>query len=320
MGLRVLFFGNSGSTFSNRHFGALRKSACTIAAVVDTPPAKRTSTNPRGGSEAAAPFTQVARRLKVPIFEPARTDSLRFVRAIEKLHPDLFVAVGYTGIFKKSLLEVPKILAANFHASLLPAYRGKHPVFWALRNDERSAGLTVHVMEAGIDTGDILYQVRVRTRRRDSVASLYEKIIDRSLPLVGRLVKDAAKGTLCRRPQSRSGASCYSSVSEEDFRLDWSEDARKLERWICASPGRCFCDIAGVRTFFMDARAERGFTRRAPGTIVRLGRKTCTIAAGKGLLRLQSVRLKRPDSQESIAEMCRRLGVEKDRCIMSKGN
>jgi len=320
MGLRVVFFGNSGSAFSNRHFGALRESACTIVAAVDTPPAERTSTNPRAGSKGAAPFSQLARRLKVPVFQPVKTDSFRFVRAVEKLHPDLFVAVGYTGILKKSLLEVPKILAANFHASLLPAYRGRHPVFWALRNGERWAGLTVHVMEARIDTGDILYQVRLRTRRRDSVASLYERIIDRSLPLVRRLVEDAPKGTLSRRPQGRAGASCYSSVGEEDFKLDWSEDARKLERWICASPGRCFFDIAGERVFIMDARAEGGLAHRAPGTIVRLGRKTCAIAAGKGLLRLRGVKLKRPDSQKSIAELCRRLGVKKGKYIMSKEN
>ena len=58
---------------------------------------------------------------------------------------------------------LPKLVAANFHASLLPAYRGKHPLFWALRHGELWTGLTVHVMAPGFDTGEILYQIRVRT-------------------------------------------------------------------------------------------------------------------------------------------------------------
>ncbi len=73
------------------------------------------------------------------------------------LCPDMFVAVGYTDLLRAPLLAVPRILAANFHASLLPAYRGRHPVFWALRHGERWAGLTVHVMDEGFDTGDVLY-------------------------------------------------------------------------------------------------------------------------------------------------------------------
>ena len=97
-------------------------------------------------------------------------------------------------LLKAEILAVPRLLAANFHASLLPAYRGKHPLFWALRNGERWTGLTVHVMDGGLDTGDILYQVRVRTRRDDTVASLYDRVIGRSLPLVGRLIADAEAG------------------------------------------------------------------------------------------------------------------------------
>ena len=206
MRLKVIFFGNSQSVFSNRHFNALAKSACKILAVVDAPAAKRASTNPSKLTDVPA-FTETARQLNIAVFEPSDPNSLEFVQVMEELSPDLFVAVGYTNLLKPALLAVPRIPAVNFHASLLPAYRGKHPVFWALRNGERWAGLTVHVMEPSVDTGDILYQVRLPTRRRDSVASLYNRIIDRSIELVPRLVDDAANNRFVRRPQSQTGAS-----------------------------------------------------------------------------------------------------------------
>ena len=307
MELRVVFFGNSQSTFSNRHFEALIASGCVIAAVVDAPPAKRDSTNPGVGSR---PFTEVARQHEIAVFEPANPNGSQFVEEMQKLSPDMFIAVGYPNLLKSMLLAVPKIISANFHASLLPAYRGKHPVFWALRNGERSAGLTVHAMDQKLDTGDILYQVRVRTRKCDSVASLYKRIIDRSVGLVGRLVEDTDNGRLKPKTQCQKGRSYYSSVSEEHFKLDWSADAEQLRRWICASPGKCFSDIGGRRVFFLDGHVESNLAGQAPGTVIRLGRRCCVIATGEQALRLCNVK-----SQKSMAQFCRDIGIHDGNCI-----
>lgn len=306
---RVVFLGNSQSLFSNRHFQVLAGSKCKIVAVVDTPPAKRTTTNPMK-SAAFQPFPSIARLRKIRILEPANPNSSRFVGEMKKLFPDLFLAIGYIYLLKPPLLAVPKIVAVNFHASLLPAYRGKHPVFWALRNGERWAGLTVHVMDPHFDTGDILYQVRVPTRRKDSVGTLYDRIMDRSVGLVPRFIDDAADGKLPRRSQGRAGASYYSSTREKDFQLDFSGDAERLRRWICTSPGLCFVDICGQRVFFLDAELEPGTSRRPAGTVIRVGRANCTVTTGRGLLRLG--RTKPASGKEiSMAKLCRDLGIAK---------
>ncbi len=307
MPLRVVFFGNSQSVFSNRHFQALLNTPCRVVGAVDVPPSKRASTNPTLTD--FPNFAAIVHQHGLPIFEPASPNLLDFVKAMGDLSPDLFLAVGYTNLLKEPILAIPRMLAANFHASLLPAYRGKHPVFWALRRGERWAGLTVHAMDLGLDTGDILYQVRVRTRKRDSVATLYDRIIDRSLNLVGRLLEDAEHGTLPRRPQPKSGASYYSSVSEEDFRLDWSRDAEQLRRWIQTSPGQCFLDVAGQRIFFLDAELAERRDDVSPGLLVQMGRTSCTVAAGKGALRLRWVRTAQGE-EKSLPQMCRELGLE----------
>lgn len=309
-GLKVVYFGNSQGVFSNRYFQALMATPGAIAAVVDTPAAKRKSTNTRP-LNGVVPFTEAAQARKIPVFAPDKPNDPEFVQTLARLAPDLFLAAGYMNLLKPPLLAVPRRLAANFHASLLPAYRGKHPLFWALRNAERWVGLTVHVMDAGLDTGDILYQVRVRTRKQDSVETVYERIMERSAALVSRLLADLAKGTLRRRPQGTAGGSCYSSVTENDFRLNWTDDAQRLQRWICASPGQCFCEIAaGQRIFLMDAKAVPQARGARPGRIMKLGGSAGTIAARRGSLRVRRVRCPGGDVV-SMAAFLRDRGLKK---------
>ncbi len=307
MGLRVVFFGNSQSIFSNRHFQALTETPAQIVGVVDTPPAKRATTSPP--SAQYPPFVEVARRHSIPVFEPPSPNGPDFVAAVGGLSPDLFIAVGYASVLKESILAVPRILSANFHASLLPAYRGMHPVFWALRAGERWAGLTVHVMDPGIDTGDIIYQVRVRTRRDDTVQTLYDRIMGRSLPLLERLVADAGKGAIPRRPQPPGGRSYYSKATDDQFRIDWSWDAERIRRWITSTPGQCFCEVGSQRVYLEGAERAPAPVGAVPGHLVGIGRMWCTVAAGHGAVR---VRWARPEEGKprSMAQFCRELGLK----------
>ena len=306
--LKVVFFGHSQTLFSNRHFQALQKIPCQLLGVVDTPRSNWSSTDVRPQVEFRS-FAEVARAGGIPVWEPVSPNEPDFVKVLTDLAPDLLLAVGYTKLLKDSLLAVPRILAVNFHASLLPAYRGKHPVFWALRNGERWVGLTVHVMDPHFDTGDILYQVRVRTRKSDSVSTLYDRIMDRSVGLVGRLLHDVERGQIRRTPQPAQGASYYSSTRVEDFKVDWSREAEQLRRWIQTSPGQCFADIAGRRVFLMDAEVVARRSELAPGVLIRTGRTSCTVAAGKDALHVRKVR-EDPDGEKSAPQLLRELGLE----------
>jgi methionyl-tRNA formyltransferase len=307
MALRIVFFGNSASLFSNRHFGALVQTGCDPVAVVDAPPARRSSSSTQPSGMLA--FVSSAAKRGIPVFEPASTQEPEFLAALGNLAPDLFLAVGYPNILRPAALAIPRLAAVNFHASLLPAYRGKHPVFWCLRNGERWSGLTVHIMDAGIDTGDLLYQVRVRTRRDNTVDTLYDRIMVKSVQLISRLVRDAGRGHLRRFPQPEAGRSYFSSIIEEDFRLRWSQEARQLCRWIRMTPGKCFVELAGERIFFQEAEIDRSFPQQAPGRILTLGRVWGTIATGRGALRLGQVR--RADMRQlSFPGLCRELGLQ----------
>jgi methionyl-tRNA formyltransferase len=302
--LRVVFFGNSEGVFSNRYFVALSEVSCSIVAVVDVPPSGRSSTNDASNKPS---FVEYARAQGLPSYEPASPNSPEFVETMRGLRPDLFLAVGYLNRLREELLSIPTVLAVNFHASLLPAYRGLHPVFRTLRAGERWGGLTIHVVDSGLDTGDILYQVRVRTRRDDSVGSLYNRIMDRGVGLVGRLIADAEKGTLRRRPQPVGSGSYYSSLSDADFRLDWSRPAEELRRWVCTTPGRCFFEVGGGRVFALDA-AVTPVPNAQPGELGRLGRRRCVIGAGGAGISLGRVRTEA--GVQNAADWCRDQGLK----------
>jgi methionyl-tRNA formyltransferase len=285
----AVFFGSSDSAFSNRHFDALLRTGCRVAAVVDVPPARRVSTN---ASRAEGPgFAQAARQAGIACFEPARAGDPAFLEALRGLGPDLFVAVGYMLVLPAEALAIPRVIAANFHASLLPAYRGKHPVFRALRAGEPECGLTVHEIAAGIDTGDIIFQVRVPVLDTDGVASLYGRIMDASLPLVGELVAAAERGRVPRRPQGSEGSSYFGATTEEDFRVSWSMDAPEIVRWVRATPGQCFVQAAGAKVFLMDAAARPGAPGATPGTVLGAGPGVCRMACGHGSVEIARVRV-----------------------------
>jgi len=298
MSLRIVFFGNSENVFSNRHFDALRQTPCDIVAIVDAPPSRRSSTNP--AVSAVPSFAAVAEAMGIACHAPEDPNAPEVIQALRQLSPDLFVAAGYTGLLKRDILAVPKLLAANFHASLLPAYRGRSPLFWAIRNGESQSGLTVHVMDEGLDTGDVLYQVRVAIDPNDSVESLYAKVIDASVPLIGRLVADA-DGNLVRTPQPSAGGSYFSGATEDDFRLDWTQPAETLRRWICATPGKCFLNAQGVRIFADEAEAVSTPADLAAGTVLAVDEAGVCVVTAEGLLRLRRVHVNHNENTEASA-------------------
>ena len=308
--MNIVFWGDAANEFSNRHYLALAQACgdaaaqgcggapCRVAAVVDSPKSGWVSTR-QGGSNDSPPFDLAARELGIPAVQPEEPNSQAVIASIASVQPDLFVAVGYTRRLGASLLALPRLGAVNFHASLLPAYRGKHPVFWALHFGERTAGLTVHRMDPRIDAGEILYQVRVRTRLDDTVASLYERIMLKSVGLMTHLVRDACRDRLAGRPQEESSSSYFWSTTPEDFRISFTLPAELIGRRTAATPGRCWFPLQGRRIMSVEAALEsrrseepgqsgrhRGVAP-APGAVLTIGRRHVVVAANPGKVRLR---------------------------------
>jgi len=251
--VRTVFFGARGVEFSGRHFARICKSDAEVAAVVDSPPGSVDSTNIR---KADRSIDEASRRLGVPLFRPASPGNPDFIEEISGLQPDLIVSAGYWGILPKRLLEIPKMASVNFHASLLPRHCGKHPVFWALWYGDTETGITLHHMNEGIDTGDIVYVKRVRVLPRDRVPTLYNRIMNASMPLVDRLFRDTAEGRVPRKPQSSKGYSYNFDLTGKDLRLDFEVPASLLDKRVKISAKRLYFEYEGKKWEVMKCRAK----------------------------------------------------------------
>jgi methionyl-tRNA formyltransferase len=133
-----------------------------------------------------------------------------FVSAVRARHIDLIVVAGFARILKASVLGAPRLGCINVHPSLLPAYRGPHPVYWALANCERVTGVTVHYMDLGIDTGNIILQREVPIIPDDTEASLHPRLARVAASLLGESIALLAAGTAPSIPQDESRATYYS--------------------------------------------------------------------------------------------------------------
>lgn len=101
---------------------------------------------------------RIARKNNLLHIESKDVNSVEVIRTIQKIKPNLIISVNFNQIIKKELLDIPNLGSINIHASLLPKYRGRAPLNWAILNGEENVGITVHYIDEGIDTGQIILQ------------------------------------------------------------------------------------------------------------------------------------------------------------------
>jgi methionyl-tRNA formyltransferase len=115
----------------------------------------------RGRKVSAPPVSEVAQAQKIALLQPKQIREAVFLQDLAALRPDMMVVAAYGKILPREVLSLAPLGCYNVHASLLPAYRGAAPIQWAIINGEDHTAVTVHFVDEGIDTGDILVQKKV---------------------------------------------------------------------------------------------------------------------------------------------------------------
>jgi methionyl-tRNA formyltransferase len=114
-------------------------------------------------------------KYKIPYLKHENINSHEFIGSISIYHCDLFVSMSFNQIFKTKIINMSKYKIINCHAGMLPFYRGRNILNWALINDEKEFGITVHFVDEGIDTGDIILQRAFPITDHDNYATLLER-------------------------------------------------------------------------------------------------------------------------------------------------
>jgi methionyl-tRNA formyltransferase len=144
------------------------------------------------------------------------------------------VVVAYGQILPKSLLKIPKHGAVNVHASLLPKYRGAAPIPWAILKGERLTGVTTMMMDEGMDTGDILLQIEIPIGEEETSETLHDRLALLGAQLLLETVRGMKVRNLHPIPQDHSKATYAPPLKKEDGRIDWSKEAKEIDRQVRA--------------------------------------------------------------------------------------
>jgi methionyl-tRNA formyltransferase len=245
---RILFWGTRGQELTSRHLAEFVRCGANVVGFVEAPPGSistvHTEEDPFEG------IHEVASRLGKPLLCPKNPGEPGFIEALRKLAPEVFVIISYQFYLPAEILNVPPLGAINFHTSLLPRHAGMHPGFWTIWYGDRETGMVVHYLDAGIDTGDIIYETRVPVRRGDTIDGVYHRAWEKSTPLVKTLLEDLDAGTLPRRPQDLSRYHYNYEIVEKDFELDFRQPAEILYGRVAMRPGR-FYFIHGNEKYFV---------------------------------------------------------------------
>jgi len=242
----------------------------------------------RGLSPRPSPVKIAALELGLPLFQPDSINAPQSISRLRELSLDLMVVVDYGQLLKKTVLEIPRLGCINLHASLLPRYRGAAPVAWAILNGERETGVSVFLLDEGMDTGPLLAQRAVAIGPEETRGELEERLAQLGAELLVEAILGYSRGELTPRPQP-PGGSRAPRLKKSDGLIDWSWPAEKVERWV-----RGMNPWPSAFTYFRGKRLKLHRVRLAegeggePGCLLPAGRRLF-VSCGRGLVELLEV-------------------------------
>lgn len=207
------------------------------------------------------------------------------IEEIKQFDPELIFSFYYRAMIPKEILEIPRLGAYNVHGSLLPKYRGRACVNWAVINGETETGSTLHVMTEFADKGDIIAQKKIPILFEDSGHNVFMKVADASRDILMDSLHNLEIGKTKRTAQDESKATKFGRRRPEDGKIDWTKSAVEIYNLIRSLthpfPG-AFTEWEGQKVFIWNALPCEG--KAKPGEII--SKKPMLIGTGQGLLRI----------------------------------
>lgn len=196
-----------------------------------------------------------AREYELPVIAPADATAPDLIAQVQALRPDFIFSFYYRSLLPEALLATARLGALNMHGSLLPKYRGRAPVNWAILQGETETGASLHYMSARADAGDLVDQQAVPILPDDDAREVFNKVTVAAELVMARSLPKLVAGTAPRIPQLPGPY--FGRRRPEDGRIDWHQPAARIHNLIRAVappfPG-AFADIQGERWWFHRTR------------------------------------------------------------------
>ena len=231
----------------------------------------------------------VARDHAVPLETPESVNTPEWIGRITAMRPDLILSVYYRQMIGPQILALPSLGAFNMHGSLLPKYRGRAPINWAVLHGEPRIGMTLHRMVRRADAGAIVDQQGVDIAPRDTAEQAFRKVLPCARSVLARQIDHLLAGTAIETPQDESAATYFGGRSPDDGRIDWTRTSLEifnLIRAVTAPYPGAFTEFGGARLMVWWAEPAPARSGK-PGEILSLD--PLVIATGDGALHLTRV-------------------------------
>jgi methionyl-tRNA formyltransferase len=247
----------------------------------------------------------------IPVITPDNPNTPDVVAQIRALQPDFFFSFYYREMLKRELLEIPKLGALNMHGSLLPKYRGRVPVNWAIIHGETETGATLHYMTEKPDNGAIVAQQAVPILPDDTALQVFQKVTVAAEMALYACLPDLLAGRAQAVQQDLSQGAYFGGRKAEDGVIDWSQSAQAVHNLVRAVappyPGattRLMGKPMRILQTLVTACTAAGAT---PAFYVKEGKAYAI--CGQGVLRV--VRFELDGVETTAAEFAARYGTEK---------
>ena len=177
---------------------------------------------------------EIAYKFNLNLYEEKNINDQNFLNKIKSLNLDLIVCVNFDQILKKDIINLPTIGCINTHASLLPKYRGRAPLNWAMINGEKYSGVTVHFIDEGIDTGDILLQEKIKIDEDYYISDLLNKVKNIYPKIVLNAIRALESNNLNLIKPDLSKGFYVNKRSKDDGKIDFSKPSKDIMNFIKA--------------------------------------------------------------------------------------
>ena len=284
---KVLFMGTP--QFAVPSLAALLE-AHEVVAVVTQPDAPAG----RGKALAASPVKQLAVSRGVPVLQPPSLKPAEVVEALRAYQPDVIVVAAFGQILRRDVLDLPPHKCINVHASLLPRWRGAAPINPAIAAGDTTTGVTIMLMEAGLDSGPMLSQREIRIGPDDTAGALTEVLSHVGAELLVETLPGWLDGSIRPKQQNEALVTFAPRMTKEQGRIDWSRRADEIERHVRAMTPwpSAFTRWNGMQLKIVRARMASGeLPSKASNGAVIADYNQCFVQCGDGLLQLFEVQL-----------------------------
>jgi methionyl-tRNA formyltransferase len=232
----------------------------------------------------------------IEVFQPEDFKSKESVERVRAVRPDALVVAAYGLILPQALLDAGRYGALNIHASLLPRWRGAAPIQRALLAGDAETGISIMQMEAGLDSGPVLKQVKTPIRGDDDAGSLHDRLAGIGADLIVEALAEVESSRLVATAQPKLGITYASKIDKRETRLDWTRPAHELERAV-----RAFRPAPGASTRIGGVELKVWRTRVAEGRAVAPGEITDGLVVGCGQGALEILELQRAGARRLSA-------------------